>query len=299
MTRILPLGCLGAVLLLGAACVVSIDREGYIERDEQRFLVPEGEVVEVALYTFDGAVEIRSWDRPEVLIEIEKRGEDKEAVDGIEIIGEQTGNRIQFEARRPGASDYFVGIGSFTSTSAKFVATVPANTSVIVRSGDGSITAKHITGRLELRTEDGSIRTIETSGDLLAETGDGRIELEGVAGRVEARTEDGSVRVTGTPSMLRVRSGDGSVVLRIRSGAVMDGDWMVVTEDGSVEVELPDGFDCEIETDPRDGRTRNELDLSNVTGGTRDRPSLTGRLGEGGYLLTIRTDDGNIRLIKY
>jgi hypothetical protein len=299
MTRILPVSYLSAALVLGAACVVSVDREGYIEREEQRFPIPQGEAVEVALYTFDGAVEIRSWDQSEVVVEVEKRGEDKEAVDEIEVIGERTDNRIQVEARRPGGSDYFVGIGSFTSTSAKFVANVPANTNVVVRSGDGSILAEHIDGRLELRTDDGRITTIETSGELLAETGDGRIELEEVAGRVEARTDDGSVRVTGRPSALRVRTDDGSIVLRIRSGAVMEEDWMVATGDGSVEVELPDGFNCEIETDVRDGRTRNELDLSNVTGGDRDRPSLKGRLGEGGHLFTLRSGDGSIRLIKY
>jgi hypothetical protein len=299
MSRALPASNLAVLLVLAAACVVTVDREGHIQREEQRFPVPAGEPVEVALYTFDGDVEVRAWDEPEVYVQIEKRGEDQEAVDEIEIVAERTGQRVQIEARRPGGSDFFVGIGRFTSPSAKFIASVPANASVIVRSGDGSIQAEHLSGRLELRTEDGNVRTIETTGDLLAETGDGRIELEEVAGRVEARTEDGPVRVSGTPSALRVRSGDGTIVLRIRSGTVMAEDWMVATEDGSVEVELPDGFNCEIETEPRDGRTRNELELANVTGGTRDRPGLRGRLGEGGHLFSLRTDDGSIRLVRY
>ena len=65
----------------------------------------------------------------------------------------------------------------------------------------------------------------------------------------------------------------------------MTGDWMVTTGDGSISVELPDGFDAEIEADPgSDGRVRNDLKLVNVTGGTRDqraaaRPARRGREG--------------------
>jgi hypothetical protein len=298
MTRPGALAGLAAAAVFSGACDVAIDHEGYIERDQKQFTVSG--TADLALYTFDGPVEVRSWDRPDIRVEIEKRGEDKEAVSRIEVLAEQQGSRIQVEARRPGGGPGFVGIGFFTSPSARLVASVPRSTNVIVRSGDGNILAERLDGRLELRTNDGSIHTVDVTGDLLAESDDGSIVVEESRGRVEARTQDGSVRVTGMPNALRVRSGDGQIVLRIRSGAAMTEDWMVATSDGSVSVELPDGFNAEIEADPgSDGRTRSELTLADASGGTRDERTLRGRLGSGGHRLVVRTGDGTIRLVKY
>lgn len=296
MFRPLPVSVL--VASLAAPACVNIDQEAHIQREEKRF--PAEGKVEVVLYTFDGSVQLRSWDRPEVLVQIEKRGHDAEAVAEIEVMAEQTGNRISVEARRPGRRNVFIGIGSFTSTSARFVANVPRDSDVVVRTGDGSILAERLDGRLELRSDDGGIRVLEASGGLLAETDDGSITLEEVSGRIEARTGDGSVRLTGTPSELRVRSGDGQVSLRIRDGAAMVADWMVATADGSVSLELPDDFAAFIEADPgSDGRVRNELELADLTGGTRDQRRLEGRLGEARYRITLRTGDGTIRLRRY
>lgn len=296
MNRLFHAVCLTTVLA-STACAVNIDQEGYIAREEKRF--PAETAVDLHLYTFDGAVEVRSWDRSEILIEVEKRGQDQEAVSKIQIVADRSGNRIQIEARHPGSRS-FVGIGRFTSPSAKFIASVPRKTNLVVRTGDGPIVVERVTGHLELRTSDGSIRTMETAGELLAESGDGGIQLEEVSGRVEARTADGTLRVTGTPAALRARSGDGSIVLRIRRGTVMSEDWMVATEDGSVSAELPEGFNAEVEADPgSDGRARSDLTLVNMSGGTRNERVLRGRLGQGGFRMLLRTGDGSIRLINY
>ena len=298
MARTLGACGLAFAAVAGAACSVNVDHEGHIQREEQRFAA-EG-VVDLHLYTFDGAVEVRSWDRPEVLVEVEKRGQDPDAVSKIEIVTDRTGDRIQVEARHPGSGGVFIGIGRFTSPSAKIIASVPRRTNVVVRSGDGALLIERVEGRLELRTDDGAITVVETSGELLAESRDGRIQLDEVTGRIEARTSDGSVRLSGTPATVRARSGDGSVVLRLRSGTKMAGDWMVATDDGSISIEVPEGFSAMIEADPgRDGRARSEVTLAETTGGTREQRVLRGRLGDGGFLFTLRTGDGNITLTNY
>ncbi len=281
-----------------SACVVSVGHEGLIERVEKRFAVQKSPA-DVHLSTFGGAVEVRSWDRPEVLIQIDKRGQDKDAISKIEILADQKGNVIQVEARNSGKSS-LAGIGFFVSPSAKLTASVPRNTNLIIRTGDGAVVVERVDGRAEIRTSDGSIRATETGGELLAESGDGSVQIEDVTGRVEVRTGDGTIQVSGTPGSLRARSGDGSIVLRIRGGAAMTDDWMVTTGDGSVSVELPEGFAARIEADPgSDGRVRNDLALADVTGGTRERSRLTGTLGRGGRRLLITTGDGTIRLTNY
>lgn len=295
--RIVPTGLL-AVMTLGLGCAVNVDHEAYIEREQKRF--PADAALELHLYTFDGSVEIRSWDRPEIVVDVEKRGQDKQAVSKIEILAERTGGRIQIEARHPETKGVFVGWGGFTSPSAKFIANVPRKTNLVVRTGDGSIRLERVEGRLELRTNDGSIVTLDTAGEMLAESLDGSIRIDEVAGRVEARTGDGSLHISGTPAVVRARSGDGSIVLRIRRGTAMTADWMVATSDGSISAELPDGFSADIEADPgSDGRARSELTLANASGGTRDERTLRGRLGTGGHKFVLRTGDGTIQLKSY
>jgi DUF4097 and DUF4098 domain-containing protein YvlB len=284
--------------MAGSACVMNVGHDGYSEHQEKRFTIA-GKSADLRLATFDGSIEVRSWDKAEVAVQIELRGNDKEAISKIEVTATQKGDAVEIATRNL-AKGGFSGIGYVVSASAKLVASVPRNTNLTIRTNDGSIVVERVTGKADIHTDDGSIRLTETAGDLLAETGDGNVQIDDVSGRVEIRTTDGSIHLSGTPTRLRARSDDGTVLLRIRNGAAMTDDWMVDTGDGSVSVELPDGFAAEIEADPgSDGRVRNDLSLSNVTGGTKDKRSLRGSLGAGGKRLVIRTGDGTIHLTRY
>lgn len=305
MMKLLPVTMLSAGILLGSGCRLDVNGQAYIEREQKRFPV-EGAaaVADLDLKTFSGRIEIISWDRPEILVEIEKRGEDKDAVSKITVSSEQKASKISIDVRHSGRTN-FVGIGHFTTPNARLIVSVPRKCNIIARSGDGSISLERVEGSLDLRTDDGTIRVVESRGQLLAESRDGSMTLDDVNGHVEARTNDGAVRVSGTPSVLRIRTGDGSVSLRIRDGATMTDDWMVTTGDGSVTAELPRDFSAMIDADPgSDGRVRSELVLSNVTGAgadtkRRERGAMTGQLGAGGKRFTLRTGDGTIRLTNY
>ncbi|MGE3343575.1 MAG: DUF4097 domain-containing protein [Vicinamibacterales bacterium] len=294
MTR-LALPLTAAVLL--SACSIDVDSQGYIEREEKRFTVSG--LPTINLTTFDGSIEVRGWDRNEVVVEIEKRGQDKEVVSRFTVTAEQKENQISVDVRHSGGSTY-IGIGTFTSPSARLVVSAPRHSNLMARSGDGSVLLDRLDGKLEVKTSDGSIRAVETSGTQLFETGDGSITLEDVAGAIEGRTDDGTVRVSGMPSALRVRTGDGSIVLRIRRGTVMTDDWTVTTNDGSIVAELPEDFSAMIDAEPgSDSRARTDLELIDQVGGTRDNRTLQGRLGAGGKRLQLRSGDGSIRLTNY
>lgn len=281
-------------LFASVACGVNFDRQAYIERDEKRF--PVSGTVELRLDTFDGPMEIRAWDRSEVVVEIEKRGADKDAVSKIVVTAEQKGGVIEVVAKHPTGKPTFA-FGGFSSPTAKFIVNAPKKSNLYVHTGDGSILVERIDGRISLQSGDGSIRAIETAGELTAESGDGSIDVEDVTGRAEIRTSDGSIRLSGSPAGLKARSGDGSIVLRIRSGAAMTDDWSVETGDGSISVTLPDNFNADIEADPgSDGRAHSDLRLVNLTGGTDEKPVLRGRLGQGGHQFVLHTGDGTIRL---
>ena len=292
MKSVLPTLALATALPLALSGCVVVDSQGHIAREEKRFTLT-GQP-DLRLTTFDGAIEIRSGEGNTVVVEIEKRGPTKEALDDLKIETKQDGNRIEVDVKKPAHEVVFFGVGRMSPT-AKLIVTMPREGNVTARSGDGSIRIEHVHGRLELRTGDGSIRAIDIAGQLTLATGDGSVTLEDVAGDVDVDTGDGSVSIAGKPSAMKLHTGDGSITVRALSGTTMKDDWSMTTGDGGVAVYLPSDFGAELDAHTGDGSIRNELQLSNDDT-DKERRTLRGKLGAGGKLLRIRTGDGSIRL---
>lgn len=284
-----------ALLATAPACTINVDAEGFTGREEKRFQVTG--VPELNLVTFDGAIEIEAWDQPGVLVVIERRATTKEQAEEIEIKSEQSGNRISIEARRPSGAVAVFNIGRHISRTAKLIASVPRETNLVARSGDGSIRIERVTGRLELRTDDGSIQGSDLKGQFRARTSDGSVRLDRVDGDADLDTGDGGIELAGTLRTLSARTGDGSVRITVEPGSAMADDWNITTGDGSVALDLPSDFNAELDAHTGDGRVHlGQLELS--TSGEMSKSTVRGRLGSGGRVLQIRSGDGTIRLGK-
>jgi len=283
-----------ALALLAGGCTVRVDSEQRLAREEQRFQVSG--TPEVHVSTFDGPIEVRSWDRNEVLIEVEKRAADEEGLKSIQVRASKQGNRVDVAVVRPSGRDTFVGFGIHISTQAKLVVSVPRQVTLEARSGDGSVRADRLAGRITLRTGDGSVRAVDIKGQLDVETHDGSITVEDAEGDVTLSTGDGGITTSGRFASLKVKSGDGSVTVRADRGTEMTSDWSVTTEDGSVAVYLPEAFSGELDAQTGDGTVRSEFDVQGGDTESRHRRALRGKIGAGGNLLRIRTGDGSISL---
>jgi DUF4097 and DUF4098 domain-containing protein YvlB len=286
---------LAATLLSSAAglgCVVSVDSQAQIVREEKRFTVSATPDVHVS--TFDGSIEIQSWDSPDVLVEIEKRGATHEAVDALEVKTAQDGNRVELEVKQP-RSERFSTLGFHRSATARLLISVPRRADIQARSGDGSIRIDRVNGRIELRTGDGSITASRLSGDLVMNTGDGSVTVNGADGRLVVDTGDGGVNVTGRLTAVKLHTGDGSIVYRAEPESRMTEDWNITTGDGAVTLYLPRNFSADLDAHTGDGNVRNDLEIVSPAGEV-SRRTLRGRLGSGGKLLRVRTGDGSIRL---
>jgi hypothetical protein len=282
-----------ALSLLAAGCVVHVDTQAETVREEKRFTVSG--TPELRIGTFDGAIEVRSWDEPDVLVEIEKRGATREAVDALRVVTSQDGPRIEVEVKRP-ESESFGGIGIYRTASARLIVSVPRKVNLVARSGDGSIRVDRVNGRIELRTADGAIRAAEVSGELILNTGDGSVSVTDAEGRLEVDTGDGGVTISGRLSGVKLRTGDGAITYRAEPESRMAENWDISTGDGSVTLYLPGDFGAEIDAHTGDGTIRSELDVSGGGDPETRRRTLRGRIGAGGRSLRIRTGDGSIRL---
>jgi DUF4097 and DUF4098 domain-containing protein YvlB len=286
---LIPVVCVAA--LMGTGCSIDVSAEQYVAHEDKTFTVSG--TPDVVLKTFDGAITIVSWEKPQVAVTIERRAGSKAQADELEVTTSQTGNRIVIEAVQP-RHEAHIGFGG--GRAVHLTVSVPKQTNVSARSGDGAISATGISGQIELRSGDGSVQGHDLQGQILANTGDGAIALENVTGGVDVNTGDGSVRLQGAPSSLKAHTGDGSVAVDVGAGGKIASDWDITTGDGSVEVKLPDGLNASIDASTGDGRV-SASDFGLHASGDEHR-ALVGNIGSGGATLHIRTGDGSITLSK-
>jgi DUF4097 and DUF4098 domain-containing protein YvlB len=280
-----------AVVIAGPACLQITGLAQFVDREEKRFTVSGKPSVSVS--TFDGSIDIRASDRQEVLVTIERHASSKEEADRMEIHADQSGDRIVVDVRMPKTAHVF---GLNRSASARLIVTVPSSSDVEAHSGDGSIDIERVTGTLDLRSGDGAVDGRNLGGSVKVHTGDGSIKLVGVTGALDADTGDGSINAEGKFSSVRARSGDGSVTIRAAAGSTASDEWTISTGDGSVLLEVPEGFGGELDAHTGDGGIDvRDIMVSNVTGRI-SRDTVRGRLGNGGAAVKLRTGDGTITL---
>ena len=293
--RTLSATALAALLLPSTACMISVDSGDFNVREEKTFEVTG--TPDLTLITFDGSMEVRSWDRSTVLVEIEKRASDKAAADAMEVRAEQSGNVIRLEVKKPATSTS--SRFGMAGRSARIVATVPKSCNLVARTGDGSISIERLDGKIDLDTGDGSVRAYTVEGSLRVRTGDGTIKAEHVDGTLDLDSGDGSASVSGRLAGLKLHTGDGTVVVRAEDGSQMTEDWEIRTGDGGVRLELPDGFNASVDASTGDGRVRLEgfeVSAPPDSGDEATRRSLRQQLGNGGKQLRVRSGNGSITI---
>ena len=281
----------GSLAATGCVEISATDRQ-YVASDERRFAVSGAP--EVTLSTFDGSIEVRTWDRPEVLVVTEKRGPDREALEAIRIEATQQDNVVDVKARYPGSRTVILGFGR--NAVVHMVVTVPIATTIKATTGDGRIDIRDVTGTV------------------IADSGDGAITMQDVVGDVDAQTGDGRIRVDGRVGHVKARSGDGAIAIHAYPGSEVREEWSIATGDGSIVLEVPPDLRANIDAHSGDGRVvARDLSVAMETDawegyrdGDRDRDrdrarerrrqTLRGPLNGGGGTIRLRTGDGSITL---
>ncbi len=257
---------------LSVACVeVSAGPPNYFETVEKQFSVSGRPTIDVS--TFDGKVEVSTWDRPEVRVIVEKEAAEKSDMNDMSVDITQQGDAVRVRIDSHRERGIYLEFGT---RRAHVTVTTPKNS--IVRSSTG----------------DGPISVQDVSGDISARTGDGPIRFERLTGTVSARTGDGSIVIDGAIAKLDAQSGDGPVRLRLTEVLPID-NWSVRTGDGSVTLDLPASVNADLDATTGDGRV-NVSGLSIDSGEEKHRRSVRGRIGAGGGIISLRSGDGSITI---
>jgi DUF4097 and DUF4098 domain-containing protein YvlB len=161
-------------------------------------------------------------------------------------------------------------------------------------SNDGSIDVRRLAGTIRASSSDGAIEVRDTEGEVELATSDGRIQAVGMQAALRARTNDGRVDVDGRFNLLELLSGDGSVTATVREGSHMQGDWRLTSRDGSIDLRLPRTFPAELDAQTGDGRVT--IDFPVTVSGSLSRSRIHGTIQQGGPRLELRTGDGSIHV---
>ena len=232
---------------------------------------------------------------------------------------EQTGNRVRIGQ----IADEDVR----QNVSISYTLTVPADTSVVSKTGSGSQQIEGVRGALEASSGSGSIRVRDVGGDVRASTGSGSIAADSVGGSFEARSGSGSIDGSGVGGAIAVRtgsgridvsqtgggevdasSGSGSIDLRgirggLRASTASGGlrvqgeqasDWRLSTSSGSIAIELTGRPAFNLDAHSSSGRIDTQFPVTVV--GTIGRRDLRGSVNGGGPLLHLRSSSGGISI---
>lgn len=249
------------------AAIAGVNPGSYrlIERDSKSFTVTGAP--RVIVETFDGAVNVRAWDKQEVSYSVVKRARDEENMRAVRISSEQRGDEVIIRAEFDKATASRLGNEAAT---AAFDLFVPRQANLRVSSGDGRLSIEGVNGEMQARTSDGAVDVRDSKGQLRVETGDGRVRINNFDGAATVSTGDGGINLDGRFTRLSASTGDGSVSLSLPA----DANATIETNANSV---FNDGVAASEDNDETKRVRR-------------------WRIGSGGNLLTLKTGDGRIYL---
>jgi hypothetical protein len=198
--------------------------------------------------------------------------------------------------------------------SVRYLIYAPPGLTVRTQTGAGWIQVDGYRGDLELSSQVGRISVTGHTGRVSIRSGSGTVSVEQSTGPVSVRTSVGSVHLAYVTGEVQVESGTGSVQIfehrggklaaetrtgriELRSSTILEGDVLLKTQTGSIQMEVPRESSMRISAQTRSG----SITMPEFVTVTRNGPavSATGATGDGKYTVTLEAGTGSIHLTAY
>lgn len=244
------------------------------------------------LRTEDAEVRITGSDRDDVRVVVERyeeiRGASSRRSFEMEI-EEKSGDLFIKEIKR--STSWTVG---YYRLDYEINIEMPKNGSLRIDGEDDNYLIQSVDGSIQISTEDGDVEIIDCHGDdFEIEMEDGDLELDGGTGSLYISMDDGDADVTrGKFNDVEIRIEDGDIILETALGD--QGRYRMDGDDADMElVVLSGGGDFNISKD--DGRVSASSDFDLIK---ETDYRVEYKLGTGKAEVSIRTNDGRVRLVK-
>jgi DUF4097 and DUF4098 domain-containing protein YvlB len=263
----------------------------------------------VSLESFNGQVEISTWDQNTVDISGTKYAPTDDALEALKIDIQHSSDSVSIRAVRPSSIR--------GNTGAKFVVKVPRGAQLErVISSNGGIRTIDTNGSARLKTSNGTVRVQNQKGNLDVSTSNGGVELQDVEGATTVRTSNGRVRADGIRGSFEATTSNGGIhatLAKVEAGrtvrletsnggveltlpADLRSDVRVSTNNSGITVHAPSGLNARVSARTSNSSIHSDFEMK--TQGELSKHHLEGTIGSGGSLLDLSTSNGSIKLGK-
>jgi hypothetical protein len=162
------------------------------------------------------------------------------------------------------------------------------NGQVNCQTSDGDITAQDIIGDADFTTSDGDIKADNVEGDATFVTSDGDISMYSIIGIASAKTSDGDIDFTNLAGAFKGQTSDGDIKGNI---VKLNNELRLTTSDGDIRVAVPKEAGLDIYLKGEDINTN----LDAFAGQAKEH-LIQGKVNGGGISVELTTSDGQITL---
>lgn len=239
------------------------------------------------LETFNGAVEIRSWDQNKVDITGVKYANSVSLRDSIRIETHATSDDVSVRAVRP--SDHHGSMG------VKFTVRVPRQITLDrITSSNGALRIEQIDGPVHAQTSNGGVTMTQIQGKVEADTSNGAIELSELAGNAVLTTSNGSIHADHVTGLVEATSSNGNIHLAFEKPP--SANIHASTSNSGIEISMPAASAARIRASTSNGSITSDFDVAQQ--GENSKNHLEGTVNGGGPLLDLDTSNGSIKITK-
>ena len=210
----------------------------------------------LALANVNGSVEIRTWDKNQILVEGEKSAQTDEELKQIELTIDLTDQHAGIKVHLPKRDGGWWHFGNTIRASVRFTITVPATASI---------------ERLQ--------------------TVNSQVTIDGIRGAVKAESVNGDIHATGLGSDARFATVNGAIKADF-DAVVPHQEFSFKTVNGSITAALPQDAGVTLSSSVVNGRISCDFPLT--LGESRHGHHLSGTIGDGRASLHAVTINGNI-----
>ena len=305
LSKIVPLA---AVLVLAGCDIEELAGSARFTEDfhYNYKLKPEGRL---SVESFNGSIEVHSWDKDEVEITGSKYASSQALLDALKVDVVATDDFIQVRTVRPS--------GHRGNMGAKFAIRAPRRVELDrISSSNGSLDVEGIEGNarlttsngkiriavfegnVEAKTSNGSVTLTDSQGSAVIKTSNGNIKADGVRGHFEAKTSNGGIRARilgdGDGRPIEVHTSNGSIDLTLTEQP--SADVIATSSNSSVTVHAPASLAARITADTSHASIQTDFEVT--VQGTQKKTHLDGTINGGGPLIKLDSSNGGIRLLK-
>lgn len=237
--------------------------------------------------TFNGSVELSSWDQNKVDISGTKYASSQTVRDAIKIETNATPDLVTVRTVRP--------IERHGNMGARFIIRVPRELAGSrITTSNGSIRFTEIQGDAKLHTSNGGVEVSRGKGNLDISSSNGGIDVEEFAGSAVIRTSNGHVHAEHIVGPVEATTSNGAITLAF--DASPKSNVRATSSNSSITVRMPSTSAARLRAATSNSSITSDFEVA--TQGEISKNHLEGTINGGGALLDLSSSNGAIKIEK-